>query len=89
MGVAHLYEAISAPVVPVAINAGVFWPRRRFLKYPGTIVMEFLPPIAPGLSKEAFLPLLQARIEEATNRLVAAGKAELAASGHADALRNP
>ncbi|MGL4240430.1 MAG: lysophospholipid acyltransferase family protein [Beijerinckiaceae bacterium] len=81
MGVAHMYEALGVPVVPVAINAGVFWPRRTFLKYPGTIVMEFLPPIAPGLSKEEFLPLLQEQIETATNRLVAAGKAELAARG--------
>jgi 1-acyl-sn-glycerol-3-phosphate acyltransferase len=89
MGVAHLYEAIGAPVVPVAINAGVFWPRRRFLKYPGTIVMEFLPPIAPGLSKEVFLPLLQQRIEDATNRLVAGGKAELAAAGYVEAVTNP
>ncbi len=81
MGVAHIYEALGRPVVPVAINAGVFWPRRTFLKYPGTIVMEFLPPIQPGMPKEQFLPLLQETIETATNRLVAAGKAELAASG--------
>jgi 1-acyl-sn-glycerol-3-phosphate acyltransferase len=81
MGVAHMYEALGVPVIPVAINAGVFWPRRTFLKYPGTIVMEFLPPIPPGMPKEQFLPLLQERIETATNRLVAAGKAELAASG--------
>jgi 1-acyl-sn-glycerol-3-phosphate acyltransferase len=79
MGVAHLYEALGVPVVPVAINAGVFWPRRTFVKFPGTIVMEFLPPIAPGMDKEAFLALLQERIETATSRLVAAGKAELAA----------
>jgi 1-acyl-sn-glycerol-3-phosphate acyltransferase len=81
MGVAHMYEVLGVPVIPVAINAGVFWPRRTFLKYPGTIVMEFLPPILPGLRKEEFLPLLQETIETATNRLVAAGKAELAAQG--------
>lgn len=80
-GVAHMYEALGTPVVPVAINAGVFWPRRTFLKYPGTIVMEFLPPIPPGMPRDAFLELLQDTIETATNRLVAAGKAELAARG--------
>jgi 1-acyl-sn-glycerol-3-phosphate acyltransferase len=79
MGVAHMYEALGVPAIPVAINAGVFWPRRTFLKHPGTIVMEFLPPIAPGLPKDEFLALLQERIETATNRLVAAGQAELAA----------
>ncbi len=81
MGVAHMYEALGVPLVPVAINAGVFWPRRGFLKYPGTVVMEFLPPIPPGIPKEQLLPILQDTIETATNRLVAAGKAELAARG--------
>jgi 1-acyl-sn-glycerol-3-phosphate acyltransferase len=81
MGVAHMYAALGVPAVPVAINAGVFWPRRTFLKYPGTIVMEFLPPIPPGLEKQEFLALLQERIETATNRLVVAGRAELAAKG--------
>ena len=42
-GVAHLYRALGVPVVPVALNAGLFWPRRQFLRYPGTIVIEFLP----------------------------------------------
>jgi 1-acyl-sn-glycerol-3-phosphate acyltransferase len=79
MGVAHLYAALNRPVLPVAINAGVFWPRRTFLKYPGTIVLEFLPVIPAGLPKEEFHARLQETIETATNRLVAAAKAELAA----------
>ncbi|MCA3564069.1 MAG: 1-acyl-sn-glycerol-3-phosphate acyltransferase [Methylocystis sp.] len=70
-GVAHMYETLNATVLPVAINAGVFWPRRTFLKYPGTIVMEFLPPIPPGLPKDVFFERLQDTIETATNRLVA------------------
>jgi 1-acyl-sn-glycerol-3-phosphate acyltransferase len=75
-GVAHLYEALGATVVPVAINAGVFWPRRSFLKYPGTIVMEFLPPIPPGLPKDVFFERLKTAMEAATERLVAEGLAE-------------
>jgi 1-acyl-sn-glycerol-3-phosphate acyltransferase len=78
-GVAHMYETLGVPVVPVAINAGVFWPRRTFIKFPGTIVMEFLPSIPPGLPRETFLPLLQENIETATNRLVAEGKKQLQA----------
>lgn len=81
-GVGHMYEALKVPVVPVAINAGVFWPRRTFLKYPGTVVMEFLPVIQPGLPREEFMELLQRTIEEATGRLVAAGQAELRAKGY-------
>lgn len=63
-GIAALYEALSVPVVPIAHNAGYFWPRRRFMKRPGTIVIRFLPPIQPGLSKEAFMAKLETQIEE-------------------------
>jgi 1-acyl-sn-glycerol-3-phosphate acyltransferase len=70
-GVAHMYEALNTAVLPVAINAGVLWPRRTFLKYPGTIIMEFLPPIPPGLPKDVFFERLRDTIETATNRLVA------------------
>lgn len=70
-GVAALYTQLGVPCVPVALNSGVFWPRRALLKKPGTIVVEFLPPIPPGLKREQFMALLESRIEEASNRLVA------------------
>jgi 1-acyl-sn-glycerol-3-phosphate acyltransferase len=75
-GVAHLYAAEGAPCVPVALNSGLFWPRRRFLRYPGTIVIEFLPAIQPGLSTSEFLSRLQQTIEEASDRLIAEALAE-------------
>jgi 1-acyl-sn-glycerol-3-phosphate acyltransferase len=81
-GVAHLYAEIGVPCVPVALNSGLFWPRRRFLRYPGTIVVEFLDPIAPGLDKDTFFKRVQSDIETATARLVAEGRAELARSGY-------
>lgn len=71
MGVAHIYAATGAPCVPVALDTGVFWPRRSFQKYPGTVVIEFLPPIPPGLDKTAFLKTLQDQIETASDKLVA------------------
>lgn len=77
-GVARLYAATGAPCVPVALNSGLFWPRRKFLRYPGTIVVEVLDPIEPGLPPKAFLDRLQAEIEGATARLVAEGRRELA-----------
>ena len=80
-GVAHLYASIGVPCVPVALNSGLFWPRRSFRKLPGTIVAEFLPPIAPGLDRETFLRRLQDDIETATARLIAEGEAELARLG--------
>jgi 1-acyl-sn-glycerol-3-phosphate acyltransferase len=70
-GVAFVYEKTGVPCLPVALNAGLFWPRRRFLRFPGTIVVEFLPPIAPGMERDAFLRELEQRIESATARLIA------------------
>lgn len=70
-GVAALYSQLKVPVVPVALNSGMFWGRRRFLKTPGTITLEILPPIEPGLRRDAFMDLLRQRIETAARRLVA------------------
>lgn len=68
-GVAALYAQLDLPVVPVALNSGRHWRRRGFLKRPGTIVLEYLPPIPPGLDREAFTATLEARIEDAVARL--------------------
>lgn len=70
-GVALLYKALGLPCVPVALNSGLFWPRRSFRKYPGTIVVEFLPPIPPGLDSKTFLARLQNAIETGSDRLLA------------------
>jgi 1-acyl-sn-glycerol-3-phosphate acyltransferase len=74
-GIAHLYAEGGAPCLPVALNSGLFWPRRKFLRYPGTIIVEFLDPIAPGLDREAFFARLQHDLEAATTRLIAEGVA--------------
>jgi 1-acyl-sn-glycerol-3-phosphate acyltransferase len=68
-GVAALYGQLDLPVVPVALNTGLFWGRRAFLKRPGIITVEFLPPIPPGLPRKQFMAELKARIESATDRL--------------------
>jgi 1-acyl-sn-glycerol-3-phosphate acyltransferase len=68
-GVAALYVQLGVPVVPVALNSGLFWGRRSFHKHPGRIVLEFLPPIPPGLPRKAFLAELHDRIETASERL--------------------
>jgi 1-acyl-sn-glycerol-3-phosphate acyltransferase len=70
-GVAYVYEKTAVSCLPVALNAGLFWPRRRFVRFPGTIVVEFLPVIPPGMKRNKFLQELQSRIESATDRLVA------------------
>jgi len=55
----------------VALNSGLFWPRRSLTRLPGTVIVEFLDPIPPGLRRREFLPRLQEAIETATNRLLA------------------
>ncbi|MBS0470262.1 MAG: 1-acyl-sn-glycerol-3-phosphate acyltransferase [Proteobacteria bacterium] len=74
-GVAGLYGQLDVPCVPVALNSGVFW--TGFIKKPGTIVIEFLDPIPPGLSRREFMPRLEAAMEGATAKLVAEGRQSL------------
>jgi len=80
-GVAMLYGALDRPVVPIAVNSGVFWPRGSLRKYPGTITIEILPPILPGLDRRTFMAELEQRIETASDRLVAEARESLRAQG--------
>lgn len=75
-GFAQIYSSCGAQCLPVALNSGLFWPRRTFMRYPGTLVVEFLDPLPPGLPKEEFLSRVQSAIEGATARLVEAGRKE-------------
>jgi 1-acyl-sn-glycerol-3-phosphate acyltransferase len=69
-GTAALYRQLRLPVVPVALNSGLFWGRRKFIKRPGIIDIEVLEPIPPGLDRETFMSTLRERIEGASKRLV-------------------
>lgn len=82
-GVILLYEALGIPCVPVALNSGVFWPRRSLERRPGTIVVEFLDPIPPGLPKAEFLKRLTEAIETTSTRLLAEAKAKEPGIGQA------
>jgi len=72
-GVAHLYAETGLPCLPVALNSGLVWPRRAFLRHPGTVRVEILDPIPPGLGRTEFFERLKTDIETATARLVTAG----------------
>ena len=74
-GIAFLYAQAGVPCLPIALNSGVFWPRRSILRRPGTVVVEILDPIPPGLDKKAFIARLEQAIEPATARLVAEANA--------------
>jgi 1-acyl-sn-glycerol-3-phosphate acyltransferase len=73
-GASALYLGTGAACVPFGLNSGLFWPRRHFMRRPGTIIVEFLPAIPPGLNRRAFEQRLEADIESTTRRLVAEGQ---------------
>jgi 1-acyl-sn-glycerol-3-phosphate acyltransferase len=73
-GVAHLYTAAGVPCVPVALNSGLFWPRRSIRLLPGTVVVQILDPIPPGVDRDEFFKRLQHVIETATASLIAEAK---------------
>jgi 1-acyl-sn-glycerol-3-phosphate acyltransferase len=68
-GIAALYRELGVPLVPTAVNSGLYWGRRAFVKRPGRIVAEFLPPISPGLPRRELMAVLESRIEHATAAL--------------------
>ncbi|WP_102109975.1 lysophospholipid acyltransferase family protein [Oceaniglobus roseus] len=70
-GTAALYQQLGQPCVPAACNVGVFWGRRGVYRKPGTAVVEFLPPIPPGQSRETFMARLQTEVEQASDALMA------------------
>jgi len=70
-GAAALYGKLGVPCVPFGLNSGLFWPRRQFLRKPGTIVISFLPAIPPGLGRKPFQARLEEAVEGETARLVA------------------
>src|SRR5438270_1726889 len=77
-GVAQVYVDCGVTCLPVALNSGLFWPRRTFMRYPGTLVVEFLDPLPPGLPRREFIARISSVIEDATKRLVETARREQA-----------
>ncbi len=69
-GIIRMYEATSQPILPLAMNSGLFWKKNAFFKYPGKVIFEFLPPIPSGLNGSAALAQLQTVLEKKSNELV-------------------
>lgn len=70
IGSSILYEETGQDCVPVATNVGVFWPRRGIMRRPGLAVVEFLPRIPAGKTKEAFMQELEEVVETNSDRLM-------------------
>lgn len=79
-GVAYLYGKSGVACVPLALNSGLYWPRRSLWRLPGTVLVEALEPIPPGLESRAFLARLQTELEEASARLLAEGERQSASA---------
>lgn len=76
-GVYRIQEATGLPIIPMALNSGVFWPKGSLLKKPGTIVLEFLPAIPPGLERQELMAKLEDVLETRSNRLAQDAQKEL------------
>ena len=69
-GIIKMYRETNLPVIPLAMNSGVYWPRKGFLKYPGTVVFEYLPPLPEGLADKEALAYLRTNLEGRSSALV-------------------
>jgi 1-acyl-sn-glycerol-3-phosphate acyltransferase len=88
-GFLALYEGLDLPCYPLALNSGLYWPRRSFLRYPGTIIIEVLDPVPPGLPRTEARALIQERIESASARLIAEARAAPDPPPLPNAVRSP
>ncbi len=68
-GVTYLYGKLNTPCLPIALNSGLFWPRRTFAHRPGVVTLKILPPIPPSHDADTFQAELQDAIESAAARL--------------------
>lgn len=75
-GVARIQDATNLPIIPMALNTGLFWPRHLWKKSPGTVIFEFLPPIPPGKEKSVLLKELEEKTENASKKLMDEARAE-------------
>ncbi|SHM94143.1 lysophospholipid acyltransferase family protein [Roseibium suaedae] len=75
-GIAHLYRDLKCQVLPVALNAGVYWPRKSLRLYPGTVIVEILPPIQPGLATNVFHETMVNMIETVSDALIEEARKE-------------
>lgn len=78
-GIIKLYSELNMPILPVAINSGLYWPRNSFWKKPGTVVVQYLPVIPPGLPADEVMRKLESEIETASDKLIEEGRKALAA----------
>ncbi len=69
-----LAQKAKVPLLPLALNSGRCWPKRGFIKRPGTVTFRFLPLIdaetVAGSSRDALLQQIEQQIETACAELL-------------------
>lgn len=69
IGTGVLYQELGQDCVPVATNAGLFWPKRGVMRHPGTAVVDFLPRIPAGQPIKPFMVHLEQVVESRCDAL--------------------
>lgn len=69
-GIIKMYESVGLPIIPLAMNSGVYWAKDAFIKKSGKVVFEFLEPIPAGLDPQAAFETMRDRVEAASEKLV-------------------
>ncbi len=70
-GVWHMQKAMNVPIIPVATNLNCFWEQEDIRKSSGTAIIEFLPAIPAGLSKNEVMQRLTEAVEDKSAELIA------------------
>lgn len=69
-GMANIYKNCAIQIVPIAINAGYYWPKNSFLKKSGTVVFEILPTIEIGRNPKTLMTEIENLLETHSDRLM-------------------
>lgn len=70
LGSGALYKELGQDCIPVALNIGIFWPKRSILRKPGTAIVEFMNPISKGKPVKEFMALMENAIEMRSDELM-------------------
>ena len=73
-GILKMYDNTDMPIIPLALNSGLFWGRNSFFKKPGIVIFEFLPPIETGLDNKKVMSVLENTLEAKTIELMIEAK---------------
>lgn len=69
-GIYGIYRFAKKPVVPVALNSGLYWPKKGHLVPGSVITFDFLDIIDPDKTKDDFMDILESKIEQASSKLI-------------------